>query len=406
MSSALIVADIAISVAVVGFAAGISDLLREGWVGQDAVGIQADQFLVVGLQLPGMEPGADAGASDRSEFTSRLAATQQEFVRRLEAEPGIRGVAVGSVLPRMQHPRQRIELDGEGVSDDARASWVVKTARVDVDFFQALEQPILSGRGFDASDLGEDRSAVIVNTILADRLLGGRNPIGRRLRYSASGDDEPGPWYEIVGVVGPLGMDLPTPGPGFYEPAAPGEIYPPLLAVHVGGDPESFTPRVRALADEVDPTAIIGTVVLGEIRTDDWVNGVAMTLGSAVFLGILLMLAASSIYAIMSFSVAERTREIGIRVALGARRSRIAFTVARRALAQLGVGVLLGMPVAGFLFVQLRIGLGNPSSAYSASVLVLSVGVGVVGLIGMLACTAPTLRALRIQPTEALREGA
>ena len=70
MSSALIVADIAIAVVVVGFAAGISDLLREGRVGQDAVGIQADQFLGVSVRLPGMESGADAGASDRSEFTS------------------------------------------------------------------------------------------------------------------------------------------------------------------------------------------------------------------------------------------------------------------------------------------------------------------------------------------------
>jgi len=402
MSSALIVADVAIAVAVVGFAAGISDLLREGWVGQDAVGIQADQFLVVGLQLPGMEPGADAGASDRSEFTSRLAATQQELVRRLEAEPGIRGVAVGSALPRMQHVSSQIEMDGE--SGSARFS-SVHHARVDVDFFQALEQPILSGRGFDAGDLGENRSAVIVNTTFIDGVLGGRNPIGRRIRYrymTGRRDGEAGPWHEIVGVVGQLGMDpVPARGAGFYEPAAPGEIYPVRLAIHVGDDPESFTPRLRTLLGEVDPVAVLATpMALNEVLTDDWYEAAAMALGAGVLVGILLMLAASGIYAIMSFSVAERTREIGIRTTLGARPGSIAFTVARRALAQLGVGVLLGMPIARWLFLQLQVG-----SKYPASVVALIVGVSVVVLIGLLACTAPTLRALRIMPTEALREG-
>ena len=126
----------------------------------------------------------------------------------------------------------------------------------------------------------------------------------------------------------------------------------------------------------------------------------AMALGAGILVGILVMLAASGIYAIMSFSVAERTREIGIRTTLGARRGSIALTVARRAVAQLGVGVLLGMPIARWLFLQLQVG-----SKYPASVVVLILGVSVVVLIGLLACTAPTLRALRIMPTDALREG-
>ncbi len=400
MSSALIVADVAIAVAVVGFAAGISDYLRQARDAEDAVGIQADQFLSVQLTFPGTEAASGAGASDRSEFMARVAATQQALVRRLEAEPGIRGVAVGSALPRMQHPSRQIELDGESLSDNSRAPWV-KTARVDVDFFRALEQPILMGRGFDTNDLGEDRSAVIVNKTFVDRLLGGRNPIGRRLRYKTSGGGEPGPWYEIVGVVGPLGMILPRPGSGFYHPATPGEIHPLRLAIHVGDDPESFTPRLRALAGEVDPIAVIAAPVpLNEVVTDDWYDAVAMALGGGILVVILLMLAASGIYAIMSFSVAERTREIGIRTALGAQRSSIAFTVVRRALAQLGVGVLLGMPIARWLFLELQ-----PGSTYPASVVALILGVSVVVLVGLLACTAPTLRALRIMPTEALREG-
>ena len=202
-------------------------------------------------------------------------------------------------------------------------------------------------------------------------------------------------------MVGPLGMTLPRPSAGFYHPAAPGEIYPVRLAVHVGDDPESFTPRLRTLLSEVDPVAVLATpVALNEILTSDWYEAAAMALGAGMLVGILLMLAASGIYAIMSFSVAERTREIGIRTTLGASRGSIAFTVARRAVTQLGVGVLLGMPVARWLFLQLQSG-----SKYPASVVVLILGVSVVVLVGAVACTAPTLRALRIMPTDALREG-
>ena len=125
-----------------------------------------------------------------------------------------------------------------------------------------------------------------------------------------------------------------------------------------------------------------------------------MALGAVVLLGILLLLAASGIYAIMSFSVVERTREIGIRLSLGARSGSIAFTVLRRALMQLGLGVLFGMPLAAWLFLELQAG-----STAQASGTALAVGVGVVVLIGSVACTAPTLRALRITPTEAMREG-
>ena len=112
-----------------------------------------------------------------------------------------------------------------------------------------------------------------------------------------------------------------------------------------------------------------------------------------------------SIYALMSFAVGERTREIGIRTALGAERRSIALAVALRSLTQLGLGILLGMPMARWMFLTTAADQGNAASGYSASVFVLLLGVGLLVLIGTLACVAPTLRALRITPTEALREG-
>ena len=126
-------------------------------------------------------------------------------------------------------------------------------------------------------------------------------------------------------------------------------------------------------------------------------------LGSVALTGRLLALSASGIYALMSFTVGERTREIGIRIALGAQRNSVVFTVAKRALAQLGVGVLLGMASAAWILSEFRSGGRIPTD--SPFLLAFILGGSVMVLIGLLACTAPTLRALRIMPTEALREG-
>lgn len=402
LSSALIIADVALAVAVVGFAVGLAEHSLWTANADDAIGIQAEQYLSVQLRLPQTESASGGDPSDPSEFTLRVAETQRALIQRLRAEPGIRGVAMATSLPRMQHRSGRVDVEGE-INADGFRGHRVRTARVDLDFFTALEAPILNGRAFVTNDLGRDGSAVIVNTTFVEHILGGMNPIGRRVRYSRSASGEPGPWYQIVGVVDQLGMKMvdPDSDEGMYHPMAYGERNPVRIAIHVGSDPASITPRVRALANEVDPTAVIeDPAVLNQVYEGDWYILVGMALGFTVLVGVLLMLAASGIYAIMSFTVAERTREIGIRAALGAQRSSIAMDVARRALVQIGVGVLIGTPVAWRVFVEMA----DEGSGGSAVLLALVPGVSVMILVGLFACTGPTLRALRITPTEALQE--
>ncbi|NQT14580.1 MAG: ABC transporter permease [Planctomycetes bacterium] len=393
MSSALIVVDVALAVAILGVSVGI-------W-GEDrtsGLGIQADQFLSAELRIPRVDPEADETAMGQSEL-ARLGATQEALALRLAAEPGVGGVAVASVLPGMDHPNRWIELEG----DVPRQK--VRTARVDVGFFDALDQPILRGRGFDQSDLGENGSAVIVNANFVDRVLGGRNPLGQRVRPWSRTEDS-GPWYEIVGVVRHLGMFVNDAerDAGIYYPLAPGDIYPVPFAIRVGDDPGSFTQRLRVLAAEADPTAIIwAPVALDEVFNFQATIERVVRSYAIVLIGILLTIATLAIYALMSFTVAQRTREIGIRIALGAGWRSVVVTIARRAMAQLGVGALVGMTIAAFLLHVLTTELGQDSMG--SPVLVASlVTVGAVGFIGSVACIAPTLRALRIAPTEALSE--
>ena len=155
--------------------------------------------------------------------------------------------------------------------------------------------------------------------------------------------------------------------------------------------PSPLRPGYGALASEVDPTAVIGSpVALDQIFNFNWYIVLWFKLGAGILTGILLALSVSGIYALMSFTVVERTREIGIRTALGAQRSHVALTIAKRALVQLGVGVSLGMIIAGWLLVQLKSGAGRIPT-HSPFLIALAIGASVMVLIGMLACMAPNI---------------
>ena len=399
VSSALIVADVAIAVGVAGFALGLSDVLTRP---VNSAGIETSAFLSAEIRVPRIDPGGAAPSS--AEFSERIAATQRELMVRLEEEPGVRSVAVATSLPGMDHAGERVELQGGSTGDDDETLRIVK-AGVDIGYFEALQSPILSGRGFGRSDLAEGATSVIVNTDFVEEILAGRNAVGQRFRYIPRNGQEPGPWYEIVGVVGPLGVNEGMPGrdAGVYHPLPPGQIHPIHVAVGLGGNPQAFAGRLRDVVREANPSAIVADVMpLSDVFsfnrfTLDWIKIGAMTL-----IGILIALSASGIYALMSFTVAQRTREIGIRSALGARTGDVARTVARRSIMQLIIGVLLGLPVAWRLLFELQ---RDMDRVPGHSPFLLALGVSATVLLGVatLACLVPTRRALRIMPTEAFR---
>ena len=399
LTGVLIVADVAVAVSVVGFALTAAGEVKTAGDARDRVGIEAGEYLAATISVPSAEPDGGVGPEERARHAARVAAAQEELVRRLRADPAVRDVAVADYLPRMEH-RSRI-VEAEGVTPpDGRTGFSTRTARVDLAFFRSLGRPILAGRDFGAGDLGEDRSTVIVNTTFVEKLLGGQNAIGRRIRFRPWGDGEPGPWKEIVGVVGHLGMRVISDDndQGVYEPMAPGDLSSVTFGIHVGDNPEDFTPRLRELAADVDPEAIVSVIGgLDSVYEGDWYLLLAASLGAMLFVGVLLALAASGIYALMSFAVAERTVELGIRAALGAGRSHLARSVATRAMGQLALGVLLGMPLAGLFFTSE----GNSTLAGASRTVV--AGVAVLVIVGLAACTGPTLRALRVHPSEALR---
>jgi putative ABC transport system permease protein len=205
------------------------------------VGFPQERYLSARLEA---EPGAQA----RQVF--------EELERRLEADPVVAGVTFANRLPRTYHQPRPIEVQALDSSSENIQAPRVGSAVVSLDFFEVLGTPVLSGRQFQDADRESAARPVIVNRAFVNQVLGGSNPLGRRLRHVDRRDPRPQPWHEIVGVVRDLGMiggDAGDVGAGIYHPSAPGTAAPVRVAVRVNGDPESFAQRLRAIAGAVDP---------------------------------------------------------------------------------------------------------------------------------------------------------
>jgi len=397
LSTALIVTDVAVAVIAIGVAGGLWAKVQATRPSESVDGVRAAEILSVTLNV---------ASTDRQ----AISRAQTALIDRLRSEPDVRAVTYATALPRMDHPVRMMEVDRDAsvVVAPAPDAFKVRTARIANDYFDQLKQPLVAGRAFEARDLQKDARTIIVNTTFAQRAFGSANPIGRRVRTTTSDRATAGPWLEIVGVVGHMGLHALTPShdDGVYLPLAEGDVNPVRLAIWLRGDPAAFAPRVHELARAADANAVIAMpVALSEMFEGDWYFLNAMVLGVAVLVGVLLSLAASALYAILSLIVSQRTREIGIRVALGANRWRIARDVARRAVIQIAIGVLIGLPFTGMLSYELLEITGAGSSVPVALALAMALGLLVLLIVSLAACTVPTLRALRIAPVEALKEG-
>ncbi|MEP6765851.1 MAG: ABC transporter permease [Gemmatimonadaceae bacterium] len=406
LTSALVIADIA--VAVIAVALSFTTVrqmldLRE----QQVAGIPAAEYLAVEFRL-----SDDVVLRNRDEkaggLTERRATVQRALVTALSTEPGVTGVAVGDVLPLMEHRSQSFELEKVSNGANVASKWV-RTASVDVDYFRALGQTVVTGRDFTRNDAENADGKIIVNTPFVDRVLGGHNPIGQHVRFPSNRQrtgeaDVDGRWYEIVGVVRHLGVNMVNSehGEAVYFPVLPGRLNPMQVAIHVGASPLKFMPRVREIAGALDPDLTVShPVVLGDVRQSDWYLTLGVGGALTLLAVVLVALATSGLFAMLSLSVSERTREIGIRAALGATQTVLVLTILRRSLIQIGIGALIGLPVAAAL--NIAVAMESQTSPVRALLIATALSAGIVGAVAVLSCLVPTRRVLAIQATEAMR---
>ena len=384
----VIVVQVAITVAFLPLAAG--GVYESNRFSQRAEGIGADRYLTASVYMDREDHVADSAT-----FLGRSRQRLDELEQRLSAEPGIEHVAFADRLPVEDQFKYAIEVDtmNGAPATGLRTSTLVNVSR---GFFGAFGTSVVAGREFIPLDF-ENGRVMIVNQSFARYVFGGRNAIGQRVRIvdgeiSSFGGET---WYEVVGVVRDFGWQLPRPQEqsAMYLPALPAPAgRAGQLAVRVR-DPATFAPRLRAVAAEVDPTIRLTEVkpltnAGGGEAKGNW----ALTAVAWFISFIVLLLSASGIHALMSFIVARRTREIGIRAALGAHPGRIIAGIFGRAFLQISAGLVAGSALVAFA------GLGS-----TREVLILVAADGIMLLAGLTACYIPLRRALRIDPTEALR---
>ena len=401
ISSVLIVAEVAMAVAGLS---GVGSVAR-GAFRAPALGdeIAAGQFLTTQLRMPPAALQPDGVQLSSADFGTRFVALQTEITRRLEAEPPIRAVTFASHLPGMQHARMYVEIDTEVAAAAHPQGHLVRYAFVAPTFFRALDQQVLAGRDFDRRDLAPGARPVIVNRSFVEQMFQGQSPIGYRIRARVNGDQPAAAWREIIGVVADLGMNIldPSQSAGIYHVVAPGQVHPVQLVVKVAGDPASYVPRLRSVVHDVEPTmALDGPTTLDGLFSEALWQARFTAFAFTLVALVAVVLSAAGLYALMAFAVSQRTREIAIRAALGARPGSIIRLIAATAMLQLAIGVVIGAGIGAMLVPTL---LNSATLAGNWRSMLVGVSIAMV-TIGVLACAVPTRRALRIQPIAALKE--
>jgi putative ABC transport system permease protein len=365
----------------------------------------AEQFLAASVSMdPEPPPGIDPAAHQRA-LGARAVGVQSDLVGRLEAESWVSDITL-AMRPPGEEDTRRIELAG-APADGAPVVRNVGINQVDLDFFGAFDTPLLTGRSFTAADHDGASAAVIVNRAFVRHVLGEGDALGRRLRYVADNErgdrTEPVRWYEIVGVVGDShanALDPDLVAPVLYHPFVPAETTQVTLVVRIaGGTPAQHLGRLREIAAAVDPTVRLGAYPLVAVYEQQRLAFRLMAAALGLVVATVLLLSAAGIYALMSFTVSQRRKEIGIRAALGADAGRLLRSIFARAARQLAYGVAAGVAIAILLD---RLSDGELLGAGSAILLTTMSALMIV--VGLLASVGPARRGLRIQPTEALRD--
>jgi putative ABC transport system permease protein len=321
-----------------------------------------------------------------------------ELDRQLEAEPSVIATTFSNGLPRMHYPLGRFVVQRDNalpVLIDAQMDGDrVRVASVDIGFFDTFRIQRVAGRAFHPADVGAPNNPVIINETLA-RSIGG-NPLGARLRVEYATE---GPWYEVVGLVRANGVmgdaDF------MFVPTSAADVSPAVNVIHVQGGAAAFAPRLRTLAAQVEPGLRLYEVKPLDVvhSTRDPIAVPAMTTIAAITL-LAMALSAAGLYSLMAVAVTRRTREIGIRMSLGANPRAILTALFARAATQIGVGILVGVSLCK----PLMAALGN-TEPWSEVIPAMLVASAFMMLTGLVACGMPARRALRVQPTQAVRYG-
>jgi predicted permease len=323
----------------------------------------------------------------------------EQAAERIARLPGVQSAGFVNVLPFSTYNRGgRFVVEGRPAPEPGRepsADFRIATP----DYLRTMQIRIVRGRPLTAGDRADSRRVAMVNEQLAREIFSGEDPTIHHLRFGAI----TGPVVAIVGVVADVQHEQLTgrPRAEIYLPQAQEPVDMMMLAARVRGDAEQLSTAIRAQIAAIDPDQPVFHVkTLDDLVGESLIAATASAAMMSLFSVLAVILATVGIYGVLAYAVGQQTREIGVRVALGARPGDVARLVLRSGLAPVVIGTLLGM--AGALGASRLIGnvlygvtpLDPPTYLASGVVLV---------VVGALACAAPAWRASRVEPMQALR---
>ncbi len=388
LRSAMVVTEIALAVVLlVGAGLMMKSLFR---LLQTNVGFKTENVLTMTVILP---PSKYTETKQQINFNDQLR-------ERVQSLPGVSGAGTVNILPVNSGNTTRFYVDGDPIP--APGQEIEANIRtVSDDYFKTLGVPLLAGRTFDARDTETGQSVVIIGKTIADRVFAGRDPVGKRLKYSSFQTDGD----LVVGVVGDVkitGLDEAV-RPVLYYPFRQSASTFSNLVARTDSDPNALAGAIRNEIRTLEPDAAILNV-----RTMD--DMIAQTPASfmrrfpalliGIFAGVALLLASIGIYGVVSYSVSQQTHYIGVRMALGASPSDILRMVLKQglflALLGVGIGVLAALGLMRLLTTLLYQVSTNDVTTFATVT-------GALFLIALLACYLPARRATKVDPLVALR---
>jgi putative ABC transport system permease protein len=355
-------------------------------------GFSADRVLTARVTLPRLKYADEAG---RLAFGAQL-------LSRMRAEPGVRSASLVSDAPLGDSPPywsfsiQGAEAPQDGGVQDAAAF------TTSAEYFETLRIPLVQGRFYDATDRAGGEAVVVINQAMARRFWGGRRALGARITLGDPADPE-ARWLTVIGIAGDVRHERLSDQayPQIYLPFEQGPIRSMVLAVRAEGDPGSVVPAIRRSLAGIDPDLPLANVTTLEERK---AASLARPRVNAAVLGgfalAALVLAAVGIYGVVAYGVVQRTRELGIRMALGAGGGPLLRMVIRQGMTPVLAGMALGLAgslAGGRVLRSLLFGVGpsDPVTFVAVTFFLVAVALAAIYL--------PARRAARSDPMVALR---
>jgi putative ABC transport system permease protein len=388
LRSAMVVTEIALAVVLlIGAGLMMKSLFR---LLQTNVGFKTDNLLTMTVILPGTKYTED----------SQCIAFNDQLKERVQSLPGVSSMGTVNILPLNGGNTTRFTIEGDPIPPPGQEV-EANIRTVNETYFQTLGIPLVAGRMFDDHDKSDSQSVVIIGKTVADKLFPGRDPIGRKVKYTSI--DAPGDL--IVGVVGDVritGLDQAV-KPVLYFPFRQSASVFSNYVVRTNIDPTAMANSIRGEIRTLEPeAAILNVSTMNEMIAQTPASFMRRfpALLISIFAGVALLLASIGIYGVVSYSVSQQTHFIGVRIALGASPADILKMVMKQGIVLALAGVGIGVAASLGLMRLLQTLLFGVTTTDAATFALVS---GTLFVVAMLACYLPARRATKVDPLTALR---